>query len=198
MKKVIYLLTIFILLSTMAFSQTDEKKQQNTKMKPALLILDVQKRYLPMMSQDDQELAIQIMNWAIWVFRQHDLPVIRIYHTDPDHGPKPGDPDFEYHDSLIVTNEDPKIIKLYPSGFTKTDLDKLLKEKGINTVFICGLSSVGCALATYFDTYAYEYKGFLIKDALLSHKSSYTDSIEEIFSALDLDTVMYMIEIGTD
>ncbi|MCD4730296.1 MAG: cysteine hydrolase, partial [Bacteroidales bacterium] len=155
----------------------------------------VQKQYIPYMSKDDQEMAIEMMNWAIWIFRENNLPVIRIYHTDPEWGPEPGSAAFEFHDSLKVKETDPKIVKTYPSAFTKTELDKLLQEKNINTLFLCGLSSVGCVLATYLDAKSYDYKAFMIKDALISHKANYTDSIEEIFNALDLETVEFMVSM---
>ena len=167
-------------------------------MKPALLVIDVQKEFLPMMSKEDQESAIEMMNWSIWVFRKFDLPIIRVYHTSPEWGPAEGSPGFEFHDSLKVTTDDPKIIKTYASSFVKTDLDKLLKEKDVNTVFICGLSAVGCALATYMDAASHDYKAFLIKDALLSHKEEYTRNVEEMFNAMDLETIMYMIEISRE
>jgi len=147
------------------------------------------------MSKSDQDLAIEMMNWAIWVFRQNDLPVIRIYHTDPEWGPQPGTTNFEFHDSLKVADDDPKFIKNYPSAFTKTELDEYLKENEIKTLFLCGLSSTGCVLATYFDAMAYDYKAFMVKDALLSQKESYTDNVEEMYNALDLETIMYMLEV---
>lgn len=198
MKRITILLGAIILSSTITFSQTKEKNEETTKMKPALLVIDVQKEFIPMMSQGDQELAIEMMNWSIWVFRKFDLPVIRVYHSDPEWGPKKDSPGFQFHDSLKILPEDPIIVKTYPSSFTKTKLDELLKEKGINTLFLCGLSSVGCVLSTYTDAASHDYKAFLVKDALLSHKESYTDNIEEMFNAMDLETMMYMIEISRE
>jgi len=198
MKKLKLLLGAFILINTIAFSQADEEKHPNTKMKPALLVIDVQNEYMPMMSQNDQELAIQMMNWSIWVFRKFDLPVIRVYHTDPEWGPYEDSPGFAFHDSLKILPEDPMVIKTYGSSFTKTNLDQILKEKDINTLFICGLSAVGCVLSTYKDAASHDYKTFLVKDALLSHKEKYTDNVEEMFNAMNLETVMYMIEISRE
>lgn len=198
MKKATVFLITFIVLSTTTFSQQEEKNEETTKMIPALLVIDVQKEYLPMMSQGDQDLAIEMMNWSIWVFRKFDLPVIRVYHTNPEWGPAEDSPGFQFHDSLKVLPDDPMIIKTYPSSFTKTNLDEILKEKGINTLFLCGLSSVGCVLSTYTDAASHDYKAFLVKDALLSHKEAYTDNVEEMFNAMDLETIMYMIEISRE
>ncbi len=149
MKKILSALIVLSFAVNPLFSQ--EENQEKKEMKPALLVIDVQKEYMPMMSKEDQEMAIEMMNWSIWVFRKFDLPVIRVYHTSPEWGFTEENPTFEFHDSLKVTSDDPKIVKTYGSSFTKTDLDKLLKEKDVNTVFLCGLSAVGCVLATYMD-----------------------------------------------
>jgi len=198
MKKFTLLLSALVFLSTISFSQAEEKKEENTKMNPALLVIDVQKEYIPMMSQGDQELAIEMMNWSMWVFRKFDLPVIRVYNSDPEWGPGEDSPGFQFHDSLKVFVDDPMIIKTYPSSFTKTNLDELLQELDINTLFLCGLSSVGCVLSTYTDAASHDYKAFLVKDALLSHKEEYTNNVEEMWNAMDLETIMYMIEISRE
>lgn len=195
MKRTICLLVIVALLGPNVFTQDDSQKETKKALAPALLVIDVQNEYLPWMSKGDQDLAIEMMNWAIWVFRQNDLPVIRIYHTDPEWGPPEDSKRFEFHDSLKIKDSDHKFVKNYPSAFTKTELDKYLKENGIKTLFLCGLSSTGCVLATYFDAMAYDYKAFMVKDALLSQKESYTDNVEEMFNALDLETIMYMLEV---
>jgi len=193
MKKILLTITLGMIFLTAALGQENEK--ETYKMKPALLIIDVQKAFMPMMSQADQDRALEMMNWSMWAFREAELPVIRVYHTSPDWGVVEGAPSFEFHDSLKISKDDPMVIKTYGSAFTKTNLDEMLKEKGINTLFLCGLSSVGCVLATYMDASSHDYKAFMIKDALLSHNENYTDQIENIFDALDLETVMYMLKI---
>lgn len=167
-------------------------------MKPALLIIDVQKQFTPMMSEADQDRALEMMNWSMWVFREANLPVIRVYHIEPEWGLTEGSPGFAFHDSLKVMDDDPMVVKTYGSAFTKTGLDDMLKEKGINTLFLCGLSSVGCVLATYMDAASHDYKAFMIKDALLSHNEKYTNNVEEMFNAMDLETVLYMLDIRAE
>jgi nicotinamidase-related amidase len=192
------LLNTIILVSLLFTTALGQEAEESYQMKPALLIIDVQKQYTPMMSEGDQERALQMMNWSMWVFREAGHPVIRIYHIDPDWGLTEESPGFAFHDSLKVKEDDPMVIKTYGSGFTKTNLDELLKEKGINTLFLCGLSAVGCVLATYMDASSHDYKAFMIKDALLSHNEKYTDQVEDMFGALDLNTVMYMLKIGKE
>ena len=192
MKKIFTLLALLLAFQCV-HAQSD--KPEKVVMKPALLVIDVQKHFLPMMSKEDQERALEMMNWAIWLFRQYGLPVIRVYHTSDKWGPKPGSPGFEFYDSLKIEQSDPKVIKTYPSAFNKTELNKLLKDKGINTLFLCGLSSVGCVLATYMDAANYDYEAFLIRDAVISHDAQYTKQVESIFNALDMNTIDYMFKI---
>lgn len=120
--------------------------------------------------------------------------MIRIYHQDKESGPKPGTEQFEYPTSVVIKDEDSKVIKTYGNGFTKTDLDKILKEKGSNTLFLCGLSAVGCVLATWIGAQDHDYKAFMVKDAIMSHNSDYTNNVEEMFNAVDYEMVKLIVE----
>jgi nicotinamidase-related amidase len=164
------------------------------QIKPALLVIDIQNSYLPYMSEDDKKIGMRIINGAIWLFHQHNLPVIRVYHTDLNYGPEPGTEPFEFPKSVIIKESDPKIIKNFPNAFIKTDLDKLLKEKGCNTLFLCGLSSVGCVLATYHGAQERDYRVFMIKGGIMSHNSAYTNVIENISEAVSFDTLSFILD----
>jgi len=192
MKKFFALLALLIAVQSVNAQSGEPEK---VSMKPALLVIDFQKQFLPMMSKEDQQQTLDMMNWAIWIFRQYGFPVIRIYHTSDKWGPKPDAPGFAFHDSLKVEQTDPKVVKTYASAFNKTTLNNFLKEKGINTLFLCGLSSTGCVLATYMDASNYDYEAFLIKDAILGPDAQNTNQIETIFNALDLNTINYMFKI---
>jgi nicotinamidase-related amidase len=186
---------ILILLLSAQSLLAQETRPEKIVMKPALIVIDVQNQFLPMMSQEDQAKALEMMNWAIWVFRQYDLPVIRVYHTSDKWGPKPGTEEFQFPDTLKVTEDDPMVIKTYGSAFNKTELNDLLKKKEINTLFLCGLSSVGCVLATYFDAANYDYDVFLVKDAMIGPDAEYTNQVEEMFGAMDLENIFFMMKI---
>jgi nicotinamidase-related amidase len=193
MKKIsIILILVFMTCSVIA----QEKKEGNTthkEIKPALLVIDVQNDFLKYMS-DEKNRTLEMINGAIWVARQHDIPVIRVYHTDPKWGPAPGTEPFEFPKSVIIKEDDPKVVKNYPSGFRDTDLDKILKEQGCNTLFLCGLSATGCVLATYFGGTERNYDVFMIKEAILSPNHPLTDAVENICEAVTLDTFNFMME----
>jgi nicotinamidase-related amidase len=193
--KGIWFLMLFLAMVPFAFAQTSTSEEGEMKqMKPALIVIDIQNRYLPMMEQDEKDLALRIINGAIWLFRQHDLPVIRVYHSDPQFGPKPGEDDFEFPSSVIINDQDPKVIKNFPSAFKDTELESILKEKDVNTVFLCGLSAVGCVLATYYGAMERDFDVFMVKNGIMSHNSEYTGFVRDITDAVTWKTLTFMLE----
>jgi len=169
-------------------------KKNKPKMKTALLIIDVQNRYMGQVPQGDREKGIFFINLLIELFRKHDLPIIRIYHTNSENGPRPDTEEFEYPSSINIRPEDTRVIKTYSNSFNKTSLNSILAEKGINTLFISGYSSVGCVLATFVGAMDNDYKPFLVKDAIMSHDSAYTKNIELMFDAVSYNVVDLVVE----
>ena len=190
-------LVLFVLLATMPvlMAQTDMPRKPPSKdMKPALIVIDIQERYLPMMAQEEKDFALRMINGLIWLSRQYEVPVIRVYHSDLQFGPKPGEEGFEFPSSVIIDDDDPKVIKNYPSAFTKTDLEEILRKKEINTVFLCGLSAVGCVLATYYGAMDRGFETFMVKNAIMSHKAEYTDVVDDITETVSFKTLQFMLE----
>jgi nicotinamidase-related amidase len=194
MRKTFLFICLLAMISTCNIKAQQKEDQGPSGIRPALLVIDIQNEFLIMAGEREKELAFWIINAYIDAFHANGFPVIRVYHTDPGSGPKPGTSAFEFPDSIHIMADDPKVVKNFANAFKKTDLDKILQEKGCNTLFLCGLSSVGCVIATYFGAKDHDYKTFLIKDALLSHNPEYTDDIEKIFNALDYEAVEAILE----
>ena len=196
MKKLLLLtLLVYLITPCLSFSQTADAAKPE-RMRPALIVIDIQNAFLPHMDQSEVEKSMQNINLYINLFRSKGFPIVRIYHHDIKYGygPQPDTEPFEFPTSVLIKPDDAKVIKHYGDGFNKTELDKVLKEKNVNTVFLCGLSAVGCVLATYIGAENYDYTAFLIKDALISHKAAYTENIENIFSALGYEAINVMLD----
>lgn len=194
MKKVILLIVLLLVVSFFWLAAAEGTQAAPTKTKPALLVIDIQNAYLPRMDEKDKKLGMEMINYYIELFRIKGFPVIRVYHTDPQQGPKPGSEEFEFPNTVAIKNDDPKIIKNYPSAFKKTELDKLLKEKGCNTLFLCGLSAVGCVISTYYGAKDLDYDVFMLKDALISHDAAKTKAVQEICNTIDYTPMWLVLE----
>jgi len=193
MKK-LYFLFVFFFIAIVVFGSSNGDKIQKKTMKPVLLVIDIQNEYLQMVPEREKKMALWMINASIRLFREQGFPVVRVYHTDLKYGPKPDTEPFEFPESVKIKSDDFKIIKNYPNAFKKTDLGKILQKKGGNTLFLCGLSAVGCVLATFFGAMDLDYNVFMIKNAIMSHNSTYTRSIEDIFDALGFTALKIMLE----
>ncbi len=80
-----------------------------------MLLIDIQNEFLKYMSEDEKKMVMEVINGAIWMFRQHNLSIIRVYHTDPNWDPKLRTEPFEYPKSVIIKDVDLKVIKKIPS-----------------------------------------------------------------------------------
>jgi len=145
------------------------------------------------MSEDDKNFGMEVINGAIHTFRQHNLPIVRVYHTDLKWGPQPGAEPFKFPKSVIIKDDDPKVIKNFPSTFQQTELDKILKEKGCSPLYLCGLSAVGCVWATYFGGMERDYKVFMIKEGIISHNSDYTRVIRDICETVSFEMMVFVL-----
>jgi nicotinamidase-related amidase len=195
MKKCLPVFLIPILcLHLMASDSTQTTSTESSVMKPCLIVIDIQNQYLKYVPERDKFMAMEMINALIQFFRAHDYPIIRVYNTHPEWGPAPDSELFEFPESVNIEPTDPKIIKNYPSAFRKTELHSLLQQKDRNTLFLCGLSAVGCVLATYFDAQNFEYDVFMVSGALMSHKSEYTGFVEEAFSTVNGTSLQVMLK----
>lgn len=158
---------------------------QNEKIRPALLVIDIQNAYLPRMDEKDVKFGMEMINYYIGLFRSSGFPIIRVYHSDLKMGPKTDSEEFKFPKTVAVLESDPEIVKHYGNAFKKTDLDKLLKEKGCNTLFLCGLSAVGCVLSTYHGANDLDYSTFMLKDGLISHDAELTKAVQQISRTID-------------
>jgi len=194
MKKLYCLISFALLIFPVLAQENEGDQPEKTPMKPALLLIDVQNQFMPMMSEKDRKDAPEYINWYMLLFRYYKLPVIRVYHSDPKWGPAPGSEGFAFDTVFKIEESDPMVIKTYGNSFTKTNLDSLLQAKGINTLFLCGLSATGCVLSTYIGASDHDYKVFMLKNALLSHDADLTKAVQEFTSTISWDAMKLLLE----
>lgn len=56
--------------------------------------------------------------------------------------------------------------KYVPSAFFGTDLDRVLREQGVQNVLICGVKTNVCCRATATDAYSHKFRTYMISDML--------------------------------
>ena len=91
-------------------------------MKPALLVIDIQKAFYDINPATAQSLAdaVEYTNAAIALFREKGLPVVCIQHVNPEDNLVPGQPGFDLPDTLHILPSDLHIHKTYGNAFNRT------------------------------------------------------------------------------
>ncbi len=164
-------------------------------MKPALLVVDVQKQFFKISPVAEQSLdnAIEYINAAIEMFRDHNLPVICIQHMDKENQLMPGDDDFDIPDHLDILESDFHVHKTYGNGFNKTPLADKLRELGVDAVIVTGFCAEGCVLSTCRGALDYDLKSIILRGAIASHRPEnipFVDNISDVISYGALETVL--------
>lgn len=121
-------------------------------MKRALLVIDVQNEYffgkLPISyPQGSLDNILRVMDAAAG----NHIPVMVIQHTaKSDASPvfRKGSPEWDLHPEVRKRHRDVLLEKKWPDSFTETNLEEWLKNKGIDTLTICGYMTQMCCDTT--------------------------------------------------
>jgi nicotinamidase-related amidase len=150
--------------------------------KPALLVIDVQKQFFDISPTTAQSLtdAIQYINAAISLFRKKQLPVICIQHVDEDENLVPGKAGFDLPDNLDVLASDLHIHKTYGNAFNRTALEAELRKLGVDTVILTGFCAEYCVLSTYRGALDLDLTPIILRRALASFILENIKFVEDI------------------
>ena len=155
-------------------------------MKPALLVIDIQKEFFKFSSTTAQSLneAIEYINAAVALFRKKDLPVICIQHISEEEKLVPGEEGFGLPEELAILPSDLHIHKTYGNSFNKTPLEGKLRDLGIDTVIITGFCAEHCVLSTYRGAEDLDLTPIILRGSLAS------DNLENIRFVESISNIM--------
>ena len=162
-------------------------------MKPALLVIDIQKAYFSPATQTSLENAIEYINATIDLFRSKGLPVISVQHMDREDGHIPGVPGYDLPESLKIKPEDLHIHKEYGSAFVKTSLADELKRLDVDTLILTGFCAEYCVLSTCRGAEGYDLTPILLRNALASPSAKnirFVESINDVISLGALEKLL--------
>jgi nicotinamidase-related amidase len=165
-------------------------------MKPALLVIDVQKEFFKSDAQTAQSLngAIEYINAAIALFRAKNLPIFCIQHINEEEKLIPGEDGFELPEGLHILPSDGSIHKTYGNAFNKTALLGKLKELGVDTVIISGYCAEYCVLSTYRGAKDLDLTPMLLRGSLASGSPENIKVVESISDIISYGALKKVLE----
>ncbi|CZT15655.1 related to Maleamate amidohydrolase [Ramularia collo-cygni] len=115
----------------------------------------------------------------------HKAKVLEVFHHDDPRGL--GD----WIEGLEPREGETVVTKKYPSAFFGTDLEKMLREEGVDSVVVCGVSTSGCVRASVLDALCYGFRPMVVETAC-------GDRSPEIHNANVFDMDSKMADVVTE
>ena len=166
------------------------------KMKPALLVIDIQKDFFGIDNITARSLrdAIVVINNAIGLFREKGFPVVSVQHIDDEDGLVPGTDGFDLPSELNIKSGDIHIHKTYRNAFNKTQLEAELKKRDVDLLIITGFCAENCVLSTYRGAEDLDFKPMMLIGSLASGDLENIGFVENISERLSFKALKYLLE----
>jgi nicotinamidase-related amidase len=165
-------------------------------MKPALLVIDVQKAFFgldPVMTQSLNS-ALRYINAGIKLFREKQLPVICIQHMNEDNNLVPGQEGFDTPESMRILPSDVHIHKTYGNAFNKTPLTETLQDLGVDTVIITGFCAEHCITSTYRGAMDVDITPVILRGSIASDSLENIKFVENIHDSVSFGALQKFLE----
>ena len=127
--------------------------------KLAVLIMDYQNRQLSNFSEEFQKDILGKANEVLAEARQKGIPVIYVEVVRGERTP-----DREIHQAITPKSGEVVLTKSRTGPFSTTNLDEVLKEQGIETLVLMGISTSGCVITTVRWGADIDYKLMVLSD----------------------------------
>jgi nicotinamidase-related amidase len=116
----------------------------------ALLVIDIQDSFkaTPRWERRSSPRFEENVDRLIRSWRGAGLPVIFVLHTDSDPEFQAASPYFKLMDFLAPAAGEPVLVKNTRNAFTSTNLQELLREKGVERLVITGIQTEQCCETT--------------------------------------------------
>jgi nicotinamidase-related amidase len=144
----------------------------------ALIVIDVQQGFLdPRWGQRNNPAAEDNVAALLAAWRAARRPLIHVRHasTSPSGTFRAGTPGFAFKPQAQPLMGEPVVTKSVNSGFIGTDLERRLREGGIDTVVLCGLTTDHCVSTTARMAGNLGFDTIVVEDACATHERSGPD-----------------------
>jgi nicotinamidase-related amidase len=163
-------------------------------MKPALLIIDMQRVSYSGYSAESMDRAAGIINRAAELFRSAGFPVIWIQ-QDNGGSAVPGTREFELIGSLRPELSEKRIVKRYENSFIKTGLAGYLEEQKADTPIITGYCAEYCVLSTYRGARELDMVPLLLRGGIAGGVEENIRFVENLCEGLSPAALLKMFEL---
>ena len=131
-------------------------------MTTALLVVDVQNDV--MNASVDRDRVVATIGSLVDRARTADVPVVWVRHHAEEELVQ-GSPGWEIVPELAPASAEPLVEKTFGDSFAETDLDEVLRARGVDAVMLCGAQTDACVRSTFYGGLYRGYPMTLVTDA---------------------------------
>ncbi len=166
-------------------------------MKPALLVIDIQKEFFKEDPDTERSLnnSVEYVNYVIPFFREKNLPIVFIQHKDEENGLVPGYEGFDLPDDFKPLPGDIRVTKTYGNAFNGTGLTEQLKTLGVDTVFLTGFCAEHCVLSTCRGAEDVDLNPIIIRGSLASGDSENVRFVEKVNDVISVGALKTFLSV---
>jgi nicotinamidase-related amidase len=162
-------------------------------MSAALLIIDMQNALREeTRCKDEFGEAVEYINATAALFRKKGLPVVLVQDTEIAEGP--GSAGFEVVPAIERGAADIVVHKEYSNAFWKTDLENILREKGVEFVVCSGFAAEHCVLFTYNGAVERGFKAAVLQRGIAGYDAGRIRDTQLVRPAISYQALKYFIE----
>ena len=92
----------------------------------------------------------------------------------------------EVIDELKPQENDIMLPKRRMSAFFKTGLEDILRDRGIDTVLVCGISTTACVMTTAMDAFMNDFYVIVVEDCCAARRRSEHESAVNVLQSLHI------------
>lgn len=148
----------------------------------ALLVVDIQTRYIKGSNAYQEDRFIQTVNRAIETFRTNGDLIVYVHHIKGDVAPNT--PGWEFDTRILKNESDPNVWKTKGNAFDGTDLREILDKHDIDEISVCGLVTPNCIRSTCIGSIEEGYTTYLIKHGTTNWHKNPKKTIDDVEAEL--------------
>ncbi|WP_309119495.1 isochorismatase family protein [Paenibacillus sp.] len=159
----------------------------------AMLIIDMQVGFIgEEKRKDDVRIASEYINYAANLIRQSGNIVVHVQDEDVEGGRDSAN--YEIVPSIVRAAGDLYVNKKWSNSFWNTELESMLKERGVRYVIVSGFAAEHCVLFTYNGASERGFKPAVLQHGVVGERAGSAEMLQRDRAVISCNVIGWLTE----
>ena len=159
----------------------------------ALLVIDMQIGFVGEdKRKDDVKRVSEYINYVAGIVREGGGWVVHVQDVDVEGGKT--SPNYEIVPEIERAPQDLFVSKKRPNSFWETELESLLRDRGIRNVIVSGFAAEHCVLFTYNGAAERGFRPAILQHGVLGERDASVDALYRDRQVISYGVVKWLLE----